>query len=174
MSEELWRLRRFALAIALILITYVIAGIKMKVDAEITSLGIPFVIARTDWLPIGLAIASAFSALRFWYYGCLRTDSPGRRRAEGYRALEAAQEKDEAVRPDFIARVESSYPRGFRGRRAKVTAAEGIGSGAAILGFPIPWDVRFLSVVEQVDYVSPIWLNVAALFLYGISFTRFL
>jgi hypothetical protein len=79
-TADLLKIRRFCFSVALILITYSIAGVKLDVPAKVQPLGIPFLIERPDLLAIGLVIASMFSSLRFVYYGMLINPSPMRAR----------------------------------------------------------------------------------------------
>ena len=80
MGTNLEKIRRFSLTAALVLITYVIAVVRVEPNARISALGIPFVVGRSDWLPIGVALACIFSMLRFLYYGHMLGNSPYRRR----------------------------------------------------------------------------------------------
>ena len=80
MDGDLEKTRRFALTAALVLITYVIAGISVERNARISPLGIPFVVKRSDLLPTGIALACFFSMLRFAYYGHMLGTNPYRRR----------------------------------------------------------------------------------------------
>ena len=59
---DLERLRRFALAIGLVTLTYGVAGISLTAGATVSPFGIPFTISRPDFLPVGLAIASLYAA----------------------------------------------------------------------------------------------------------------
>ena len=80
MDTDLEKIRRFALAAALILISYVVAGIRVDPNAHISPLGIPFVVKRSGLLPIGIALACLFSMVRFVYYGHMLGTSPYRKR----------------------------------------------------------------------------------------------
>ena len=80
MKPDLERLRRFSLTMGLLVFTYAAAGISLRDDATVAPFGIPFVIERTEFLPIGLAVGSAYSAFRFWYFGVALSASPFTRR----------------------------------------------------------------------------------------------
>ena len=81
-SPDLQKLRRFALAIALVLITYSVVA-EVTVKPNITQFGIIEIrVTRPEWLGIGLALTSFISALRFGYYGFLMNASPARKRKE--------------------------------------------------------------------------------------------
>ena len=76
---DLQKIRRFALAVGLVLITYSVA-LEFNFDEEVRPLGLPFKVVEPWLLPIGLMLTSFYGLLRFWYYGCLLTASPARRR----------------------------------------------------------------------------------------------
>ena len=79
---DLERLRRFALAIGLVTLTYGVAGISLTAGSTVSPFGIPFTISRPDFLPVGLAIASLYAAARFYYYGFMIRKSPFARRKD--------------------------------------------------------------------------------------------
>ncbi len=76
------RLRQFALAMGLILISYALAGITLQPDAAVNFFGMPFHIARPQLLPYVLVLASLYGLLRFYYYSVLATRSPYSTRRE--------------------------------------------------------------------------------------------
>ena len=65
------KIRRFGLTIALILVIYSIAGVRIDTPAKIQPLGIPLIIERPNLIGLGLVIASFYSIFRFIYYGML-------------------------------------------------------------------------------------------------------
>ena len=81
------KLRRFALAVGLILLTYSLAGISMKPDSEISVIGLTFKVSRPELLPVGLVIASLYSMIRFYYYGFMLKKSPYRLRRDAIEGL---------------------------------------------------------------------------------------
>jgi len=82
MDIDLEKLRRFCLTSALVLTTYLWADITLATNQAVTILGVPMTVKRSDLLPAGLAMACLLGALRFIYYGFLRTDSPYRIRRD--------------------------------------------------------------------------------------------
>jgi len=76
------RLRRFALAMGLILVSYALAGITLQPDATVNLFGMPFHIARPQLLPYILVLASIYGLLRFYYYSVLAIRSPYSTRRE--------------------------------------------------------------------------------------------
>jgi hypothetical protein len=81
-AAHLEKLRRFALASGLVLLTYLLAGITMEAGTHVSAFGIDFQIARPGLLPIGLALASLAGMVRFYYYGVMLGTSPYRRRRD--------------------------------------------------------------------------------------------
>lgn len=77
-SPDLEKLRRFTLAVALVLITYSFAGVKPITTGPVRLLGIPFSIDAIEWLPVGLWLACLFSGIRFLYYSVALTEPPWR------------------------------------------------------------------------------------------------
>lgn len=77
---ELEKLRRFCLTIGLILLTYVLAEVKVDASKTVSFAGLPLTIVRPELVPVGLVIASAYNAVRFWYYGFTLRRSPRKKR----------------------------------------------------------------------------------------------
>jgi len=96
-DAHLGRLRGFALVVGLLLITYESAGII--VEPHITAFGLSFRVSRPNLFPIGLAIASLCSALRFYYYGLTLGTSPHRRRRDLIDGLMVHFDEYEYARP---------------------------------------------------------------------------
>lgn len=69
-KPDLEKLRRFALTIALILIGYMVAGVRVKDEVQAAGLGLR--ILRPELVPLALVLASAFVALRFCFYAFVR------------------------------------------------------------------------------------------------------
>lgn len=81
------RLRRFALTIGLVLLTYSLAGISMKPDSGISIIGLTFQVSRPELLPVGLVIASIYASIRFIYYGFMLKKSPYKLRRDAIDGL---------------------------------------------------------------------------------------
>ena len=92
-EPRLERLRRFSLTIALILLTYSLAGISLKPDSEIAIIGLTFKVARPSLLPIGLVIASVYATLSFYYYAFMLKKSPYRIRRDILDSLSSHEPK---------------------------------------------------------------------------------
>jgi hypothetical protein len=103
-ATDLDKLRRFALATALVLVSYELAGITIEPHALISVLGVPFRVSRPDLLPAGLAVASLCSAARFYYYGLMLGTSPHRRRRDLIDELMV--HSDEYIRPDGSPKID--------------------------------------------------------------------
>ncbi len=161
---DLRKIRRFALAVSLVLITY---GLALEFDSTqgVQPLGLPFKVVKPELLPIGLMLASLYGAVRFWYFGCLLTDSPSRMRTGLQRRADGLvnDERGPGIpTPEFQAEFKKSFPQILRGRRARIHY--GVERGQVThLAVEIPWEVRVATVGEQIDYTAPIWLNIVAL-----------
>jgi hypothetical protein len=69
-------MRRFSLAMGLLLVGYSIAGISLEPDPAVSLLGIPFRLSRPQLLPYVLAAATLYGLLRYYYYCILLTRTP--------------------------------------------------------------------------------------------------
>lgn len=76
------RLRRFALAMGLLLVSYALAGISLQPGTAVNLFGIPFRLARPQLLPYVLVMASLYGLLRFYYYSVIVIRSPYSTRRE--------------------------------------------------------------------------------------------
>ena len=64
------------------LLTWALAGVSLAADTPVSLLGIPFRITRGELLPVGLALASLYGTVRYYYYGLMLGTSPYRRRRD--------------------------------------------------------------------------------------------
>jgi hypothetical protein len=157
------KLRRFALFIGFISITYSFAGIEIDTPSKIQPLGIPLVIKRPDYLPIGLALASLYCVLRYLYFGYFVQISPTRARRMlkkgspvhaptlGISLEDFTEHIANEVERYFpsIGKVEASYETSQSGGQCNVT-------------IKIPRIVKVLSFAEDVDYALPVIVNIVA------------
>lgn len=81
-EPDIGKLRRFSLAVALVTLTYSVAGISLVPDSGISVIGLTFKVSRPGLLPIGLVIASLYAMTRFYYYGFMLKKSPYRVRRD--------------------------------------------------------------------------------------------
>lgn len=184
-GPDLQKLRRFALAIALVLISYSLAGVSLKADETIRPLGLPFSVGSPQYLGIGLMLASLYSAIRFYYYGILFGQSPRQHRRRvfdhckselqlGLREIASAGRIDDVRVMDLRRRVlnqlEEAYPKPAATPKwtAVVTFGRGVPENAQI---EIPKATRLLGLLSDVDYTAPVWLNLIAL---GLAFWKIL
>lgn len=185
---ELTKLRRFALATGLVLLSYSVAGIELKPGAEASLFGVPFVIIRPELLPFGLVLASVYGLLRFYYYGLMLSDSPYRYRKDLLSKLQVkdqtgrykgsvyktASESDREHLERQTKTIIEAFPK-FAGRRVsdnvksvnvnvhKVGPANGGEHYFYEAEITIPRWCRLIALVEDIDYTLPIWLNIVAL-----------
>jgi hypothetical protein len=171
---ELSKMRRFALAIGLVLLTYALAGVELKSPAEITPLGIPLVVKRANLLGIGLVLAALYAGTRYWFHAIVLTVSPMRAR----RLLRRGQYPFHAglqTGIEFAEVIEKATNRYFPsvgGKAARLAFDFEIGTGFLTSGSSfkiekVPYRNRVLAGLENLDYTAPVWLNVLAVAMYS-------
>lgn len=170
-SPSIQRIRVFALTIALILITYSLAGIRLETPAKVQPLGIPFIVGRPEYIGIGLVLASLYSIFRFYYYGMLVQPSPMRARLR----LLLGSRVDTSTTPknfdEFHKQVSAEIHRYFPRIGKEQVWFEISESGNTLsLKVKVPTLVRLVARLEDFDFLAPIWVNVLALFIWGIGF----
>lgn len=127
--EQLQKLRRFSLAIGVILFSYVVADLTPVIEQEativekeaatITLFSTKFKIGRPDLIPIGLVLASFWGLVRYWYYGPMTELAPWRHRRKifaktgkpsdnGWYALGFTRD---AESDDFVILLQRLFPR---------------------------------------------------------------
>ena len=155
-TPDLDKLRRFSLAIGMILLVYSLAGVKIQSPAQISPLGIPLEISHPEYLPVGLILASLYAAIKFFYYGVIRSNTPA------------------FTRRTFIKSVESSIPTG----QYEVSISDVLGTFPLVFGklptiryspnadrkskcgvLKIPWQSKVVCWLENADYLAPIWFS---------------
>lgn len=172
---SLSKIRRFALIIALILITYSIAGVKLDVPAKMQPLGIPLIIERPDLIAIGLVIASLYSIFKFVYYGMVIHSGQYNPMRAKKRLLSGKLVDPTAYvedLEDFQNQVKSDilryFPHGWKGHPDfECSQCE------RVFSFKVPkmsrltrWSAR----LEDLDFLAPLFANLGALTLWFYSF----
>jgi len=170
-SPDLTKIRRFALIIALILLTLVLAGVKLDTPLHVEPLGIPLVVQRPDLLSVALVIAAIYSTIRYVYYGMMLQPSPMRARRElmagkVYTTNAGGLEEYDKSRTDFQQKVDRWFPQ--LGKH-KVTFNSTFGGGAAeMTSVKVPTAVRLLCWIENLDFVLPILANIVGVGLWTV------
>ncbi len=185
MLADIERLRKFALVAALTLLGYVAAGVTLEAGAKVSILGIPFVISKPELLPLILILASFYGLVRYFYYGVMLNKTPYRRRNDLLRKLSSFKknrpfaghheyttspmtpDRDEvealansviAVYPKVtsaipVAKIEQSLVADDNGEQYSVFYAY----------IKIPFVCRLAAILEDLDYMTPVLLNIVAL-----------
>jgi len=192
-KEQLQKLRRFSLALGVILFSYVVIGFEPVITEGKARINFPlmaFNVERHDFIPIGIALGSFWGMLLFWYYGFMVNRSPYRRRKEllgGAKRLNAEHNygvdglSDSEVLEHHQALIEL-YPR-FLARDIlfKVTETQLKTTRQKTHGeteeFPAKSRVEFgiterqivVARFRDVDYSAPIWVNAIALLTWSYS-----
>ena len=185
MERDLVKLRRFALAIGLILITYVLAEVRIGPQPKWAPLGIEFIIGNPKLIPIGLAFASLYQGLSFLFYGMLRIDPPwvarkkelakatgDRMSSSGYWLAKHPVTAD----PKLVRNMqnwlsEHSYPHvdWSRFRPETFKNAEGVDS----LRLVVPFYAKLYVFLDDLDFSAPVWVNALALLLLGLRWAGY-
>src|SRR5258706_5720590 len=183
-------MRRFALGMSLVLVTWALAGIDLEQPMRVMPLGLPFRIGKPELLPIGIALAVLYGLLRYYYYAIMLAASPYRRRRDLLDQLRGgAHTLGPAPKPgmyfgssDFTStpwrndyeaidalgeQIKSAFPK-FGRARVTVTRLHDAGldeEGTAFfsLKLHIPVRCRIAALGQDIDYASPVWFGTLAL-----------
>lgn len=167
-TPDLSKIKRFALAIALMLITLVLAEVELETPVRIAPLGIPLVIRRPDLLTIGLLIIAVYSTLRYVYYGMLAQPSPMRARRVLLSGKPVHTPSIGLEIEEFAARFEKEVDRYFPSFGSqKVTFEATRDSSGCRVKLNVPQAVQAVCWIENLDFLLPIVANVAAVCLWG-------
>jgi hypothetical protein len=193
-EPDIEKLRRFSLVVALITLTYSVAGISLVPDPGISVIGLTFKVSRPGLLPIGLVIASIYAMIRFYYYGFMLKKSPyrvrrdvidnlhcyerpyigGRKKVPTYfgptEFAAALWVSDRAEAKAYIASFPEAFPKFALARPSmKIEASESSTEDgeSVVMSYDvqvvIPVRCRLAGIIQDVDYSSPIWLNLVSL-----------
>jgi hypothetical protein len=190
MTPDIERLRKFSLLSALVLIGYVAAGVQLQPGAQISVLGVPFIISRPEFLPLALILTSCYGLIRWFYYAMMLNHSPHRRRKdllekmhpEGgrgtykgsvffgpsiYSTTPSTPNRADAEKE--IVEVVGVFPKVWN-IRAKGTiesqmVCDDVGEPYAIFEakIAVPIACRLAAFLQDLDYTAPFWLNLCAL-----------
>lgn len=190
MTPDLDRLRKFSLIVAVILISYAAAGVQPESGGKASFLGLPLVIQNPALLPIGLALASFYSLVRFCYYGVMLSNTPHRRRKDLFHKLHGQGGHGTYRGSVFLGPTTYSTTQSTRMRSDAQAQLEEIINAFPIVGkfrvsgkvegYPtsdedgepgyafyaeitIPRLSKFAALIQDIDYLAPIWLNFVAL-----------
>lgn len=160
------KLRRFALAIGIILFAYSSAGVELKSPAEIAPLGIPLVIKNTNFIGIAILTASIYAFLRYLYYSILIGPSPGAVRARlkkgimpnGSRlSVDASSAAFSKYHDALHVEFNNAFPR-VKEYEAKIEKFSFSADGVEV-EVKIPWQVEFFCLLADFDYYLPLLVN---------------
>lgn len=167
-TPDLKSIRRFALVIALVLTTLVLAQVELESPVRVTPLGIPLIIRRPDLLTVALVVASVYATLRYIYYGMLVQPSPMRARRSLLSGKPLHTPTIGLELEEFVPQVEKEIDRYFpKIGRHKAQSEASQGSGECHIKIEVPVVVRAVCWIENIDFLLPIAANCAALLLWG-------
>jgi hypothetical protein len=156
------KLRRFSLSIGLITFTYSVAGIQLDTPAKIEPLGIPLVIQNPYLIGYALVLASLYASIRYLYYAVLIGPSPRtirKRLIEGQLPdlRRSFSDAGHNFHEDFSLEFNKWFPRVGKQKASCRILARG-----EVEELNIPRIVRLFCFLEDIDYYSPIWVNIIA------------
>ena len=170
------KLRRFALSIGLIFLTYSMAEIKLVTPVQINPLGIPLVIKSAAYIGIALLGVSVYVSFRYLYYAILIGPAPHTIRKRLKKSI-----LPDGIKFD-IKLASADYYRDFRGRlhaainesfprvgdvEAKLIDFSYTASAEeADVKIEVPTVVKLLCILENIDYYLPICINVIAIIVF--------
>jgi hypothetical protein len=171
-SADITRIRRFALIVAVLLITLVVAEVELEIPVRMSPLGIPIVIRRPDLLTIALVIGALYSTLRYIYYGMLLQPSPMRARRELMAGrpvhTPAFGTGIENYAIDIGKEIDRYFPKIGKTRVTFETSWSAM--GGKIEKVNVPPVIRALCWIEDLDFLLPILANVGAVALWATKY----
>jgi hypothetical protein len=191
-EPDLDKLRRFALIVALIILTYSVAGISLDPNSGISLVGLVFKVSKPELLPTSLIIVSLYSMVSFYYYGFMLKKSPFRIRRDIIDGLFASEPKptpgqkvpiyfgptefetyfsysDHEKVESYVANFPEAFPKFARAKASvRVVSREYFKEdGESCMSYAakilIPKRCRAAAIFQDIDFASPIWFNVLAL-----------
>ena len=180
--EDLARIRRFSLLMGVLLISYVLAGIRIKPGETFEAYGFSWEILRPELLPIGLALGSLYGLISYTMNAFVFRRSPRRQRASALRSLSKSDRENETWYSESFTAREAVDVFGSRlmelfppARRRDVEVDTVTQHPSEMSGLRIPLyslKVRLpdasvrLARVRDVDYLLPVFVNISALAIY--------
>lgn len=172
MNPDLTKLRRFSLTIALLLITYSLAIIELPDKISLSFLGAGAKV-DSDWLPIGLMLASLYSIFQFYFYGVLLSVTPWKARRILRTSCAVSDISFLMDSPKLLGKagdvIRSDIAKYFPG--VSFSAGFRLTHTGYEMEFTVPETTKttLYGGIRNVDYAAPIWLNAIAL---GFPFIR--
>jgi hypothetical protein len=167
-TPDLTKLRRFGLLIALILITYSVAGLDIDAPAKVNVMGLPLIIRRPDFLPVGLVLASIYCIIKYIYYGYLVQTSPTQARFLLKKGSPVHVSTIGISLEEFTNEISNEVDRYFPGIgkiEASYTTSQGTQCSVKVI---VPKIVWAFSLLEDIDYALPVIANALAIAIWTI------
>ncbi|TAJ10408.1 MAG: hypothetical protein EPO61_02930 [Nitrospirae bacterium] len=164
MDQDLSRLRRFALTVGVILIVYIASGIELPNKPTVIVFGTPLDVTKPKFFELGLLLISLYATLRYWYHSWIQNPSPSRIRRRLRRGEFGLVRfvKDENELTNMIRRYLPGMEQKFTIRTSTRAEASGLFQVCKVEGkelLQIPWKTRLWSVIDNLDYTAPLWIN---------------
>ncbi|MDO8546135.1 MAG: hypothetical protein Q7R68_02120 [Nitrospirales bacterium] len=171
---DLFRLRRFALIMGLILFAYSLADVE--VNTNIVLSGVALKIRKPHVLEYGLLLASAYAMFRYWYYSTAVSISPAAARKglqSGIFPLGSGKDL-RGDRPLMLEQATLIFRRYFPRTEVNIDNAKVYQTtdleGTRLGGFTMPAlskTTKLLNLMEDIDYNLPVLVNVVAILTYA-------
>lgn len=172
-SENIQKLRRSALAFGLILLCYSLAEIKINTQETVKPIGIPLNINNPNLLGIGLLLGTIYGLCRYWLYAIILGLSPRKARkrlSSGYLIdLGINNNSNNMSETDFgtyarkdIDLIFPKYPK----KHISFTVEKDSAGIFRIKITRIPKVIHLLAHIQDLDFYSPIWFNLLAIYYY--------
>ncbi len=160
---DLSKIRRFALAVALVLLTLVFAQVEMETPVKINPLGFPLIIRNPDLLSIALVLASIYALLRYVYYGMLVHPSPMHMRRILLSGRTFYTPNRGIQLEDYLKDSEKEVWRYFPKIGSKILISGSQDNTGCHLELEVPKYIRLLCWIENIDFLLPIFANIFAI-----------
>lgn len=159
-TPDLTKIRRLSLVASIVLITLILAKVKLSTPAIISPLGIPLMITKPDVLYVGLSLVSIFSTLRYIYYGMIIKASPMQARKLLLSGKLVNARTYGASLNDFINDVKQEVSRYFPpyGNHKVEIHIPKQSENTKELKFTlsIPRKVKYINMFEHIDFLFPL------------------
>ena len=195
-TPSIEKLRRFSLVIAMVLLTYSIAGISLDPNAQVLLVGLAFKVSRPELLPIGFVLASLYGLISYYYYAFMLAMSPYRVRRDIIDGLNSWEPSftagskvhvyfgptefetspwhtDRKEVEDYVEEFPNAFPKFARARASATLVSDqncnedGDVYRTYAARVIIPVRCRLAAIFQDIDYSLPIWLNCIALIVFG-------
>lgn len=163
MDDDTTPRRRFALVTGCVLFLFTNAGVEFDFPLKLTVFGVRFVIGTPQIVTWGLFITTAYAFIRYYYYDMTLKVTPIRARSL---ILQGKLPEVELTGPGSIdAEVSKIMKRYFPGlkKNEEWKYESQMGIFMKIIIVKLPWRVKVIYWLENLDYVLPLIVSGTAI-----------